>query len=89
MFLHAKTISGTERTPRGHAMPDPLSDVKSRLIDRIYIPETPAPRRDPFEAMSLHAAVGNELWWISAGRQTPLRVTRLGSLSSRSAHRCK
>jgi hypothetical protein len=54
-------------------MPDPLSEVKSRLIDTIYAPRVPAAASDPFDALSLHATVSNELWWMHA---TPLRSVK-------------
>ena len=56
-------------------MPDPLTEVKSRLIDAIYAPGATKPVRDPYDAISLHAAVSNELWWIYAGRQMLPRRT--------------
>lgn len=52
-------------------MADPLSEVKSRLIDRIYAPTAVLVPRDPYDTIAVHMAVSNQLWWMHSGQDLP------------------
>ena len=54
-------------------MADPLLEVKSRLIDRLYGPATVLVPRDPYDTIAQHTAVSNQLWWMHSG-QDPQRT---------------
>jgi hypothetical protein len=52
-------------------MADLLSEVKLRLIDRIYTPAAVLVQLDPYDTIATHMAVSNELWWMHSGRELP------------------
>ena len=62
-------------------MPDLLLEVKSRLVDQMLAAARAVPC-DPSEAIALHVAVSNELWWMQLAPHPTARQSRRRAITT-------